>query len=103
MELVISDRHEGLRQAIDAVLPGAAWRRSSAHTSNSPTPSRSWAQHARVVDQLEGRLPDAAGMLVIADNTDKSAKEEITRDLPPPCRTQPNVDAVAVKHHVIWA
>jgi putative transposase len=36
VRLVISDAHEGLKAAIGAVLLGAAWQRSSVHTSAGP-------------------------------------------------------------------
>lgn len=89
VQLVISDCHEGLRQAIAAVLPGAAWQRCRTHFMKNlltkvpkasqsmvatlvrtifeqPDAEQVWAQHARVVEQLEGRFPDAAAMLVDA-------------------------------------
>jgi putative transposase len=89
VQLVISDCHEGLRQAIAAVLPGAAWQRCRTHFMRNlltkvpkasqsmvatlvrtifeqPDAEQVWAQHARVVDQLEGRFADAAAMLVDA-------------------------------------
>jgi transposase-like protein len=31
VELVISDAHQGLKQAIAAVLPGASWQRCRTH------------------------------------------------------------------------
>jgi putative transposase len=89
VQLVISDCHEGLRQAIAAVLPGAGWQRCRTHFMRNlltkvpkasqsmvatlvrtifeqPDAEQVWAQHARVVDQLEGRFADAAAMLVDA-------------------------------------
>jgi transposase-like protein len=89
VQLVISDCHEGLRQAIAAVIPGASWQRCRTHFMRNlltkvpkasqsmvatlvrtifeqPDAEQVWAQHARVVEQLEGRFPDAAGMLVDA-------------------------------------
>ena len=89
VELVISDCHEGLRQAIAAVLPGASWQRCRTHFMRNlltkvpkasqsmvatlvrtifeqPDAEQVWAQHARVVEQLNSRFPDAAGMLVDA-------------------------------------
>jgi putative transposase len=89
VQLVISDCHEGLRQAIAAVLPGSAWQRCRTHFMRNlltkvpkasqsmvatlvrtifeqPDAEQVWAQHARVVDQLQGRFPDAAALLVDA-------------------------------------
>jgi putative transposase len=89
VQLVISDCHEGLRQAIAAVLPGAAWQRCRTHFMRNlltkvpkasqsmvatlvrtifeqPDAEQVWAQHARVVDQLAGRFAEAAAMLVDA-------------------------------------
>ena len=88
-QLVISDCHQGLRDAIASVLTGAAWQRCRTHfmrnlltkvpkSSQSmvatlvrtifeqPDAEQVWAQHARVVEQLEGRFPDAAAMLIDA-------------------------------------
>jgi putative transposase len=89
VQLVISDCHEGLRQAIAAVLPGASWQRCRTHFMRNlltkvpkasqsmvatlvrtifeqPDAEQVWAQHARVVEQLHPRFPDAAAMLVDA-------------------------------------
>jgi putative transposase len=89
VQLVISDCHEGLRQAIAAVLPGASWQRCRTHFMRNlltkvpkasqsmvatlvrtifeqPDAEQVWAQHTRVVDQLAGRFGDAAAMLVDA-------------------------------------
>ena len=89
VQLVISDCHQGLREAIAAVLAGAAWQRCRTHfvrnlLTRVPKASQSmvatlvrtifeqpdaeqvWAQHARVVEQLEGRFPQAAAMLADA-------------------------------------
>ena len=84
MSLVISDAHPGLVDAIAATLAGAAWQRCRTHfmrnlltrVPKSAQPhgrhagaddlraarrrQRAWAQHARVVDQLDERFPDAA-------------------------------------------
>ncbi len=88
-QLVISDAHEGLKNAIAAVLPGASWQRCRTHfmrnlltrvpksaqamvatlvrsTFEQPDAETTWAQHARVVTQLEERFSDAAAMLVDA-------------------------------------
>jgi transposase-like protein len=87
VHLVISDAHEGLKGAIAATLIGATWQRCRTHAMRNlmtkvPKASQSmvatlvrtifeqpdgeqvWAQHARVVAQLEDRFPDVATMLV---------------------------------------
>ena len=89
VQLVISDAHQGLKDAIAAVFAGAAWQRCRTHFARNlltrvpksaqpfvATLVRSifdqasaeevWAQHARVVAQLEPRFPDAARMLADA-------------------------------------
>jgi putative transposase len=86
VQLVVSDAHEGLKGAIEAVLTGAAWQRCRTHAMRNlmtkvPKASQSmvatlvrtifeqpdgeqvWAQHARVTAQLESRFPDVATML----------------------------------------
>jgi len=85
--LVVSDAHRGLVDAIASVLPGATWQRCRAHfvrnvltkvpkTAQSMVatlirsifeqPDQVLAQHARVVEQLTERFPDAADMLTDA-------------------------------------
>ena len=87
VQLVVSDAHEGLKGAIEAVLAGASWQRCRTHAMRNlltkvPKSSQSmfatlvrtifeqpdgeqvWAQHARVVEQLLGRFPEPAAMLV---------------------------------------
>jgi transposase-like protein len=87
--LVISDDHKGLKTAIEAVLVGATWQRCRTHFARNlltrvpkasqgmvatlvrtifeqPDHDSVWAQHARVVDQLAGRFPEAARMLADA-------------------------------------
>ena len=87
VQLVISDAHEGLKGAIEATLPGATWQRCRAHAARNlltkvpkasqgmfatlvrtifeqPDATQVWAQHARVVEQLESRFPEATAMLV---------------------------------------
>jgi putative transposase len=89
VELVISDAHAGLREAIAAVLPGASWQRCRTHFIRNllcrvpksaqglvatlvrsifaqPDTASTWAQHARVVDQLQERFPQAAELLADA-------------------------------------
>ena len=87
--LVISDAHEGLKTAIGAVLTGSAWQRCRTHFVRNlatkvpktawpmistlvrsifeqPDAETTWAQHARVVEQLEPKFADAATMLIDA-------------------------------------
>src|ERR671923_1380397 len=89
VRLVISDDHLGLKQAIDAVLPGSGWQRCRVHFVRNllarvpksagtlvatlvrsifaqPDQAAVWAQHARMVEQLEERFPDAAALLAEA-------------------------------------
>lgn len=86
VSLVISDAHGGLRNAIAATLPGAAWQRCRTHfmrnlltripkTAQSavatlvrsifaqPDAETVHAQHRQVVEQLESRFAEAAAML----------------------------------------
>ncbi len=88
--LVVSDAHEGLKNAIAAVLPGAAWQRCRTHAMRNlltrvPKSAQAMvatlvrtvfaqsdatqvhAQFARVVDQLEAQFPAAAEFLVEAE------------------------------------
>ncbi|GAA4638950.1 IS256-like element IS1081 family transposase [Actinoallomurus vinaceus] len=83
VQLVISDAHRGLVEAIAATLPGAAWQRCRTHylrnlLTKVPKSAQPWvatlvrtifdqpaaeevaAQHARVVASLEAKYPDAA-------------------------------------------
>jgi putative transposase len=87
--LVVSDAHEGLKGAIEAVLAGATWQRCRTHFARNlltrvpkasqgmvatlvrtifeqPDHASVWAQHERVVEQLMGRFDDAAMMLMDA-------------------------------------
>jgi putative transposase len=93
VQLVISDAHEGLKAAIAAALPGASWQRCRTHFMRNllakvpkhtqplvatlvrsifeqPDAEHVRAQHARVVDELIERFPDAAELL-------DDAREEI--------------------------
>ncbi|HET7551224.1 MAG TPA: IS256 family transposase [Gemmatimonadaceae bacterium] len=93
VELVISDAHSGLKDAIQSVLRGAAWQRCRTHFMRNllttvprglqsfvatlvrsvftqPDATSVLAQHERVVEQLEKRFPKAARMLT-------DAREEI--------------------------
>jgi transposase-like protein len=86
VQLVTSDDHAGLVNAIAAVLPGAAWQRCRAHYHRNlltrvpktaqpwvstlvrtifeqPDPASVRAQHAHVVAALEAKLPQAAAHL----------------------------------------
>ncbi len=90
VKLVISDSHQGLKLAIAAVLPGAAWQRCRMHALRNlltrvpkaaqhlvatlvrsifaqPERAQVWAQHGRVVVQLQQRFPQAAAMLAEAE------------------------------------
>jgi putative transposase len=89
VKLVVSDSHEGLKDAIATVLPGGTWQRCRTHFARNllnkvpksaqgmvaalvrsifaqPDHDAVWAQHARVVAQLEEKFPDAARMLADA-------------------------------------
>jgi len=86
VRLVTSDAHPGLVDAIAATLPGAAWQRCRTHAMRNllirvPKSAQSFVatmvrtifaqhdaqtvheQHRRIVDQLEGRFPEAAALL----------------------------------------
>src|SRR4051794_10688835 len=89
VKLVSSDAHPGLVDAISATLPGAAWRRCRTHFMRNlltrvaksaqsfvatmvrtifaqPDATTVHEQHARIVDQLETRFPEAAALLAEA-------------------------------------
>jgi transposase-like protein len=89
VKLVISDAHEGLKQAVAEVLPGSSWQRCRTHFMRNllckvpknaqdavaamvrsifaqPDGDEVWAQHARVVEQLARRFPAAAELLADA-------------------------------------
>lgn len=89
VELVISDAHEGLKQAIAAVLNGASWQRCRVHTMRNilahvpqqdksivaaairtifaqPNQAAAKAQLHEVVQTLQGRWPKAAAVLLAA-------------------------------------
>src|SRR5436189_481792 len=86
VKLVSSDAHPGLVDAISATLPGAAWQRCRTHFMRNlltrvPKSAQSFVatmvrtifaqpdaatvrdQHARIVDQLQTRFPEAAALL----------------------------------------
>ena len=89
VKLVISDDHLGLKKAIGAVLPGAAWQRCRVHFVRNlltrvpksagtlvatlvrsifaqPDQEAVWAQHARMVEQLQEKFEAAAALLAEA-------------------------------------
>jgi len=89
VQLVVSDAHQGLKDAIAAVFSGACWQRCRTHFMTNlltrvpksaqpmvatvvrsifeqPSGEEVWAQHARVVEQLAPRFPDAAHLLADA-------------------------------------
>lgn len=86
VQLVTSDAHVGLVEAIQATLPGAAWQRCRTHCMRNlltrvPKATQSFVativrtifaqpdaetvleQHRRVVDELGARFPEAAALL----------------------------------------
>lgn len=86
VQLVVSDAHAGLKDAVAATLPGASWQRCRTHFMRNllsrvpksahglvaplvrsifeqPDADSAWAQHARVVEQLVGRFDAAADLL----------------------------------------
>ncbi len=86
VRLVTSDAHPGLVDAIAATLPGASWQRCRTHAMRNlltrvPKSAQSFVatmvrtifaqpdaqtvheQHARIVDQLQTRFPQAAALL----------------------------------------
>jgi transposase-like protein len=89
VQLVVSDAHEGLKDAIATVLDGACWQRCRTHFMRNlltrvpksaqdfvatfvrsifaqPDRAAVLAQHARVVEELEDRFLDAAALLADA-------------------------------------
>lgn len=89
VKLVVSDDHRGLKSALAAELPGAAWQRCRTHFMRNlltrvpknaqdlvatlvrsifaqPDAKEVWAQHGRVVEQLEKRFGEAAQLLAEA-------------------------------------
>ena len=93
VKLVISDAHCGIKDAIGAVLPGAAWQRCRTHfmrnvlskvpksaqslvaglvrsVFSQPDADTTRSQYERVIEQLTGHYDDVATMLI-------DAREEI--------------------------
>lgn len=89
VKLAISDDHQGLKSALASELPGAAWQRCRTHFMRNlltrvpksaqdlvatlvrsifaqPDAKEVWAQHGRVVEQLQTRFSEAAKMLAEA-------------------------------------
>jgi transposase-like protein len=89
VRLATSDAHPGLVDAIAATLPGAAWQRCRTHFVRNlqtrvpkaaqtlvatlvrsifaqPDADSVHEQQARIIDQLDGRFPEAAAMLAEA-------------------------------------
>ena len=89
VELVTSDAHRGLREAIATVFAGASWQRCRTHFMTNlltrvprraqpwvatmvrtvyqqPSPEEVHAQVDRVIDQLGDRFPQAASVLAEA-------------------------------------
>ena len=86
VELVTSDAHQGLKDAIATVFAGASWQRCRTHFMTNllsrvprraqpwvatmvrtiyqqPSPEEVHAQHARMVGMLDERFPQAAELL----------------------------------------
>ena len=89
VQLVISDAHPGLKDAIASTLPGASWQRCRTHFMRNlltkvpksahgfvaplvrmifeqPNADAAWEQHARVIEQLTERFNEAADLLADA-------------------------------------
>jgi transposase-like protein len=86
VKLVISDAHEGLKNAIGKVLHGASWQRCRTHFMRNlltkvprsaqrlvatlvrgifeqPDADQVWAMHSQIVEKLEAQYGDAAKLL----------------------------------------
>jgi len=96
VQLVISDDHTGLTDAIEITMAGASWQRCRTHYLRNlltkvpkasetmvatmvrtifaqPDPESVWAQHRRVVDHL-----GEVGLVDAADHLDQAASEILT-------------------------
>ena len=90
VQLVISDAHEGLKQAVEQVFAGSSWQRCRVHFMRNllahipkrdkktvaatvrlifeqPTRSSAGAQLRRLAARLEAAYPDAARLLLSAE------------------------------------
>lgn len=90
VQLVVSDAHEGLKNAVAKVLPGSSWQRCRTHfmrnlltrvpkKAQEPVAAlvrsifaqadaeETHAQHGRVIEQLAERFPEAADLLAAAE------------------------------------
>jgi len=90
VQLVVSDAHEGLKNAVAKVLPGSSWQRCRTHfmrnlltrvpkKAQEPVAAlvrsifaqadaeETHAQHGRVIEQLAERFPEAAELLTAAE------------------------------------
>ena len=86
VQVVVSDAHSGLKDAIARELPGSSWQRCRTHFMRNlltkvpkraqglvatlvrsifaqPTAREVWAQHQRVMDELSHRFAAAGQML----------------------------------------
>ncbi len=86
VKLVISDAHEGLKNAVGKVLHGASWQRCRTHFMRNllskvprtaqrlvatlvrgifeqPDADQVWAMHSQIVEKLEGQYAKAATLL----------------------------------------
>ena len=89
VQLVTSDAHLGLKDAIASVFAGSSWQRCRTHFMvnllsrvpksaqpfvatlvrsiyQQPEPAEVWSRHGQVIEQLEARFPGAATMLADA-------------------------------------
>jgi putative transposase len=89
VQLVVSDAHSGLKDAIAATLPGATWQRCRTHFMRNlltrvpksaqslvatlvrtvfaqPDAASTWAQHTAIVEKLQERFPAAVELLAEA-------------------------------------
>src|SRR3990172_9464159 len=102
VRLMISDAHPGLVDAIASTLPGASWQRCRTHfvrnlltkvpkaaqpfvasavrsIFDQPDASTTRAQHARVLDQLAERFPEAHWRQIRSNNPQERLNKEIRR------------------------